>query len=215
MLFFTMPVKVDENPTRQNIITLLKINGGMTIEDLSKKISITPMGIRQHLLSLEKKGLVSYTAKKHGIGRPGFVYVLTEAADDLFPKTYDKFALDILKEVKRNDGQEKINKIFAWQRDKLLKQKRGALSGLSGLDEIMHGLKNLLVSEGFLADLEKVGDTYILKTYNCPIKKVATEFNEICLEELQLLRELLHRNVSMDQCIGQGSPSCTFSVPNA
>lgn len=215
MLFFTMPVKVDENPTRQNIITLLKIHGGMTIEDLSKKISITPMGIRQHLLSLEKKGLVSYTAKKHGIGRPGFVYVLTEAADDLFPKTYDKFALDILKEIKRNDGQEKINNIFAWQRDKLLKQKRGALSGLSGLDEIMHGLKNLLVSEGFLADLEKVGDTYILKTYNCPIKKVATEFNEICLEELQLLRELLHRNVSMDQCIGQGSPSCTFSVPNA
>ena len=215
MLNFTMIIKVDENPTRQNIITLLKKNGGMTIEELSKKISITPMGIRQHLLSLEKKGLVSYTAKKHGIGRPGFVYVLTEAADDLFPKSYDKLALDILKEVKKNDGQEKINKIFAWQRDKLLKQKRGALSGLSGLDEIMHGLKNLLVSEGFLADLEKVGDTYILKTYNCPIKKVATEFNEVCLEELQLLRDLLQRNVSMDQCIGQGSPSCTFSVPNA
>jgi len=115
-----MPIKVDENPTRQNIITLLKKNGGMTIEDLSKNISITPMGIRQHLLSLEKKGLVGYTAKKHGIGRPGFVYMLTESADELFPKTYDRFTLDILKEVKRNDGQEKINKIFGWERDKVL-----------------------------------------------------------------------------------------------
>ena len=215
MLFFTMPIKVDDNPTRQKIITLLKKNGGMTIEELSKKISISPMGIRQHLLSLEKKGLVSYTAKKHGIGRPGFVYMLTESADDLFPKTYDRFLLDILKEVKKYDGQEKINRIFGWQRDKVLRHKKEALSGLSGFDEIMQGLKNLLVSEGCLADLEKEGDRYILKTYNCPIRKVATEFNEVCLEELQLFRELLHRNVSMVQCMGQGSSSCIFSIPSA
>ncbi|MBI5632902.1 MAG: winged helix-turn-helix transcriptional regulator [Nitrospirae bacterium] len=207
--------KVDENPTRQNIITLLKKNGGMTIEDLSKKISITPMGIRQHLLSLEKKGLVSYIAKKHGIGRPGFVYMLTESADDLFPKTYDRLALDILKQVKKNDGQDKINKIFGWRRDTVLRQKKEALSGLTGMDEIMHGLKNLLVSEGYFAELEKEGDSYILKSYNCPIRKVASEFNEVCMDELQLFRELLHRNVSMEQCIGQGSPSCVFSVPSA
>ena len=215
MLIFTMLIKVDENPTRQNIITLLKKNGGMTIEDLSKKISITPMGIRQHLLSLEKKGLVSYTAKKHGIGRPGFVYMLTESADDLFPKTYDRFALDILKEVKKNDGQEKINKIFGWQQDKVLRQKKEALSGLSGIDEMMQGLKNLLVSEGYLAELEKEGDNYILKTYNCPIRKVAAEFNEVCLEELHLFRVLLHRNVSIEQCMAQGSPSCIFSIPSS
>ncbi|MDP2156793.1 MAG: winged helix-turn-helix transcriptional regulator [Nitrospirota bacterium] len=210
-----MLVKVDENPTRQNIITLLKKNGGMTIEDLSKKISITPMGIRQHLLSLEKKGLVSYTAKKHGIGRPGFVYMLTESADDLFPKTYDRFALDILREVKKNDGQEKINKILSGQRDKVLGRKKEALSGLSGLDEIVQGLKNLLVSEGSLAELDKEGDNYILTTFNCPIRKVAAEFNEVCHEELQLFRELLHRNVTMVQCMGQGSPSCIFSIPSS
>jgi predicted ArsR family transcriptional regulator len=215
MLFFHMLTKVDENPTRQNIITLLKKNGGMTIEDLSKKVSITPMGIRQHLLSLEKKGLVNYTAKKHGIGRPGFVYMLTESADDLFPKAYDRFAIDILKEVKKHEGQEKISKIFSSHRDKILKQRKEALSGLSGLDEIMQGLRSLLVSEGCLADLEKEGDRYILKTYNCPIRKVATAFNEVCMEELQLLRELLQRNVIMEQCMGQGSPSCIFSIPNA
>ncbi|MBI5075671.1 MAG: winged helix-turn-helix transcriptional regulator [Nitrospirae bacterium] len=210
-----MLVKVDENPTRQNIITLLKKNGGMTIEELSKKISITPMGIRQHLLSLEKKGLVSYTAKKHGIGRPGFVYTLTESADELFPKTYDRLALDILKQVKKNEGQEKINKIFVWRRDKVLRQKKEALSGLTGIDELMHGLKDLLISEGYVADLEKEADRYILKSYNCPIRKVAAEFNEACLEELQLFRELLNRNVSMEQCMGQGGPSCVFSIPSA
>lgn len=208
-----MLVKIDENPTRQNIMTLLKKHGGMTIEELSKKISITPMGIRQHLLSLEKKGLVSYTARKHGIGRPGFVYMLTESADELFPKTYDTFALDILKEVKKNDGQEKINKIFGWRRNKVLGQKKEALSGLSGFPEILQGLRNLLVSEGCLAELDKEEDAYILRTYNCPIRKVATEFNEACHEELHLFRELLNRNVTMVQCMGQGSPACVFSIP--
>ena len=196
-------------------MTLLKKNGGMTIEDLSKKISITPMGIRQHLLSLEKKGLVSYTAKKHGIGRPGFVYTLTESADELFPKAYDRLALDILKQIKKNEGPEKINKILGWRRDKVLQQKKEALSGLTGIDELVHGLKNLLVSEGYVADLVKEGDNYILKSYNCPIRKVASEFNEVCIEELQLFRELLNRNVSMEQCMGQGSPSCIFSIPGA
>lgn len=212
---YTRHARVDDNPSRQNIISLLKRNGGMTIEELSRTISITPMGIRQHLLSLEKKGLVSYIAKKHGIGRPGFVYMLTESADDLFPKSYDSFALDILKEVKKHDGPEKLNKIFSGWREKVIRQKREALSGLSGLDEVLRGLRDILVSEGCLADLEKKGDNYILKTYNCPIKRIVTEFNGICEEELQIFRELLNSDVSMEQCIGRGNPSCTFSIPSA
>ena len=203
----------DENPTRQSIITLLKKSGGMSIEELSRNISITPMGIRQHLLSLEKKGMVTYAARKHGIGRPGFIYRLTDEADRLFPKSYDRLALDVLRDVKRYEGQEKISKIFNWRKDRMFKQKQEALAGLTGIDEAVHGLKNLLEAEGHLIDLSKENDTYRLKTYNCPISKVAHEFNEACMQELQMYRELLNRNVTMEQCIGQGSQSCIFSIP--
>jgi predicted ArsR family transcriptional regulator len=187
----------------------------MSIDELSKKISITPMGIRQHLLSLEKKGVVTYIAKKHGIGRPGFVYMLTDAADDLFPKIYDRLALDILRDVKKYDGPEKVNKIFAWRKDRMLKQKKEALAGLSGTDEILHGLKNLLESEGHLVELDKDRDSYRLKTFNCPISKVAHEFNEVCFQELQMYRELLNRNVTLEECMGQGNRACVISIPNA
>ena len=205
----------DENPTRQNIITLLKKSGGMSIEELSKKISITPMGIRQHLLSLEKKGIVTYIAKKHGIGRPGFVYMLTDTSDTLFPKSYDQLALDVLHDVKKYEGQEKVNKIFSWRKDRMLKQKKEALAGMTGIEETLHGLKGLLESEGNLIELSKEDDTYRLKTYNCPISKVANEFNEACMQELQMYRELLNRNVTMEQCMGQGSESCIFLIPSA
>jgi predicted ArsR family transcriptional regulator len=205
----------DENPTRQHIITLLKKSDGMSIEELSKQISITPMGIRQHLLSLEKKGIVSYVAKKHGIGRPGFVYRLTEAADELFTKSYEYLALDLLRDVKKFEGQEKVGKMFGWRRDRVSKHLKDALAGHTGLEETLHALKNLLDSEGRMAELSKEDDTYLLKTFNCPISKVANEFNEACMQELQMYRELLDRNVTMEQCMGQGSQSCVFSIPGA
>ena len=205
----------DENPTRQNIITLLKKSGGMSIEELSRNISITPMGIRQHLLSLEKKGMVTYAARKHGIGRPGFIYRLTDAADELFPKSYDRLALDVLRDVKKYEGPEKVSKIFSWRRDRIFKQKKEALDGLTGIEEVLHGLKNLLESEGHLVELDREDDAYRLKTYNCPISKVANEFNDACMQELQMYRELLNRNVTMEQSMGQGSQSCIFSIPTA
>jgi predicted ArsR family transcriptional regulator len=50
-----MNMLLDENSKRNSIIQLLKKSSGLSIEELSKSINITPMGIRQHLLSLEKK----------------------------------------------------------------------------------------------------------------------------------------------------------------
>jgi predicted ArsR family transcriptional regulator len=82
-----MSLFFDDNPSRKGIILLLKKNGGMSIDELSRDIKITPMGIRQHLNALEKKGIVTYVANRHGIGRPGFIYKLTELAEELFPKS--------------------------------------------------------------------------------------------------------------------------------
>ena len=87
---------LNENPTREKIILLLKKRGAMAIDELSRELSITSMGIRQHLLSLERRGLIEYMTKRQGIGRPAFLYKLTAKADDLFPKEYDKFILNPL-----------------------------------------------------------------------------------------------------------------------
>ena len=65
---------LNDNPTREKILLLLKKNGPQSIENLSQELRITSMGIRQHLLSLERKGLIDYVAKRQGIGRPAFLY---------------------------------------------------------------------------------------------------------------------------------------------
>ena len=210
-----MNILLDENSTRKNIIVLLKKHSCMSIEELSRVIDITPMGIRQHLLALEKKRLVTYVSKKRGIGRPGFVYMLTEAANELFPKSYDKFALGLLRDIKKHDGHEKIDKIFGWRRDRLFKLKKEALSGMDSLDDTLQGFKQILEAEGHFVELSKNNGHYHLKQYHCPINKVAAEFKDACAHELQLYRDLIGKNVTREQSLSEGAPACLYVIPKA
>ena len=209
-----MNIIFDDNSTRNSIIQLLKKSNGLSIEELSKIINITPMGVRQHLLSLEKKGVVTYISKKHGIGRPGFVYMLTKSADALFPKSYDKFAIEILNNIKDHEGPKKLDTIFRTNKDKQLNTLKNALAGMETFDDTVNGLKNMLESEGHFVELTKSNGDYHLKQYNCPINKIAAEFKEICTYELQLYRELLGEQVTREQNIAEGSPACFYKIPS-
>jgi len=208
-----MNMFIDENSTRKNIMLLLKKNGGMSIEELSKIIEITPMGIRQHLLALEKKGFVTYQVKKRGIGRPGFVYMLTEAANELFPKAYDSFALGILRDISKHEGKDKIGKIFDWRRDRLLRFTQDALSSKETMTGRLQGLKEILEENGGLVEITRNNGSYYLKQYHCPIKKVSDEFADACSSELQLYRELFGGNVTREQTITEGAGACIYKIP--
>lgn len=210
-----MTVFFDRNPTREQIIFNLKKSDGMSIDDLSKIINITPMGIRQHLLALEKKGIVTYTSKKHGIGRPGYVYRLTESADALFPKSYDNFALGILKDIEKQEGKEKVDKIFEWRRDRIFDSLKEALADKTSIDERVLGLQDILKSEGYNLELSRQNDSYYLTNYNCPINNIALEYPSACKNELALFRSLISDSVQRTQCLSEGDRSCLFVIPTA
>jgi predicted ArsR family transcriptional regulator len=208
-----MNICIDENSTRKNIILLLKKSGGMSIDELSKVIDITPMGIRQHLLALEKKGVITYVTKRRGIGRPGFRYLLTEAADVFFPHSYDEFSLNLLRDIKKYDGPEKIDKIFSWRRERILRKNKETLNGKESLEDILSALRQNLESEGHLVDLSRNNGHYHLTQYHCPISRISSEFKEACKHELQLYRDLIGKNVVREQALSEGALSCLYLIP--
>lgn len=203
----------DENITKNSIIILLKKSGGMTIEELSKLVEITPMGIRQHLISLEKKGVVTYTAKRQGIGRPGFIYKLTEVADTLFPKSYDNFAVETLKDIEKNEGRSKIDEIFGWRSKRTLRTRKEVLREKKSIAELVNGLKEILQSEGYLVELEIIDGSYHLKLYNCPINKIAFEYDEACKHEIQMFKDLLGCDMQRLKSITDGGQACIYVIP--
>jgi predicted ArsR family transcriptional regulator len=203
---------LNENPTREKIILLLKKRGPMAIDNLSSELSITSMGIRQHLLSLERRGLIEYLTKRQGIGRPAFLYKLTEKADELFPKEYDKFILNLFRDIEKNDGRDKIDEIFKWRKNRIIKDVRETLSNKKTLQDRMFGLKDILEAEGYFAELTDTNNHFTLKLYNCPIFKLASEFKEVCLHDLQMFREIIGKELSREECIIDGNNSCTYTI---
>jgi len=213
LIFWKMVTFVSENATREKIIFLLKKKGPLSIDDLSRLMGITPMGIRQHLISLERKGFVDYIARRYGVGRPAFLYKLTGKADDLFPKAYHTFILNTLKELEKKDGRDKVEEIFRWRKERMLRDKAEAISEKKNLQDKVYALKDMLESDGYLVDLDMDDKNFILKEFNCPIAKVASEFREACKYELQTFRELLRKDVTRQECMAEGSPSCTYVIP--
>ena len=212
VLFF--PMRLEEGQTKDRIILLLKRTGGMTAEDLSRQIGITPMGVRQHLLSLERKGMVEYEARKHGIGRPVFIYKLTLKADEIFPKGYDQFALEVLKDIESIDGRHKVDELFRIRKERLLKDRTSLMDHGLDIHEKVKTLSRVLQQEGYFVELKENGkDSYLLSQFNCPLSKVATSYPEACKYELELYNELFGTNVTRTFCMAQGDPSCTFMIP--
>lgn len=207
-------MRLEEGQTKDRIIVLLKRTGGMTAEDLSKQIGITPMGVRQHLLSLERKGMVGYEARKHGIGRPVFIYKLTEKADEVFPKNYDRFALEVLKDIESLDGRPKIDELFRMRKERLLKERAALIDPALDMNERIRAISKLLQNQGYFVDLkDNSKDSFTLSQFNCPLSRVAMQYPEACKYEVELYNELFGRAVSRVSCMAQGDASCTFNIP--
>jgi predicted ArsR family transcriptional regulator len=204
---------INENPTREKIIFLLKKNGPLSIEDLSKELHITSMGIRQHLLSLERKGYINYVTKRQGIGRPAFLYRLTEKAQNLFPTVYDEFILDTFRDIESNEGKQKIEELFQWRKNRFLKDLRESSLEKKTLPDTLFAITNHLDRKGYLSELQDTNNHYSLKVFNCPIYRLASEYREACQFDLQMFKELIGKEVSREECIVDGDTSCIYTIP--
>jgi predicted ArsR family transcriptional regulator len=205
----------EDNPTRKQIIMLLKKNSQMPVAEISKHMGITPMAVRQHLISLEKRGIISYKPKKYGIGRPVFLYSLTDRAMDIFPKSYGVFIKDMLGILEEVDGRNKVDRLFQMRKDRIFQAKGRMLEGIEGIAGKVKTLAALLNEDGYMVELEEDKNFYRLKQFNCLISSVAGQYPEACKYELQLYRDFLGKSVDRVQCQADGEPACVYDIPKS
>src|SRR6185369_17583318 len=115
--------------SQQEILRLLRRQGELTVEELSRQMGISSVGVRQHLEILEADGLLTTRTERRPIGRPRRLYRLSEAADDLFPKNYSLLAEMILEHLQDSGGPAMVAEVFDSRRRRL---ERDALPMLAG-----------------------------------------------------------------------------------
>src|SRR3990172_4062393 len=85
--------------TKQQLLSLLKRAGSVTVEEAAGPLSVASMTARQHLVGLERDGLVGTERVRRGPGRPHYLFSLTPKGEETFPRRYDILAQILLDEV--------------------------------------------------------------------------------------------------------------------
>lgn len=196
-------------PTRRKILLALKKSGGLTAGELSELLGMTAMGIRRHLTTLERDGLVMFDSQQRGFGRPSYLFELTPQAENLFPKTYHILTNELLGYL----DEEELARIFERRTQRRIRIGRARLSGLEP-DEKVVELARLLDEEGYLAEAEQTGPrSHRIHLFNCALHEIAFRFRQNCSSELDLIRALLpEADVQREQYIMNGDASCSYLI---
>jgi DeoR family suf operon transcriptional repressor len=176
--------------TRRTILDHLKRHGDARAESIAGAATITVSGARQHLVALERDGLIAHREAREGPGRPKHLYSLTPAGDALFPRTYAELANELLHYVE-NEDPAMLARIFDKRGQRRLAQARARMAGLP-FNEQVRVVAEILDEDGYLADFERRDDgTYVITEHNCAVLSVARRYNHACSSELAFLQAAL------------------------
>src|ERR1700716_3986285 len=96
---------------QQQLLTLLlQKKVGLTVENLSRSLGITDNAVRQHLVALERDGMVARGETQSTGGRPEQLYGLTAAGNELFPRHYSWFAELLINSLQEEQGSDALRK---------------------------------------------------------------------------------------------------------
>jgi len=198
--------------TRRRILIALKERGGMTADELAEKLNITSVAVRRHLANLERDRLVDHVEIQHGVGRPSYIYRLTETAASLFPSNYEQLAGYVLGAIEGLFGREAVDRIFEQRRQEQARSYRPLVNGPT-LPDRLKQLIHLREAEGYLVTWEARPDgTYELRQYHCPILRVAEGCQAACVNELVLFVDLLDAEVTRQSHQAAGDATCSYQI---
>ena len=177
------------SPTQRNVLETLKRRGEATADELADCLEISPSAVRQHLGSLRSAGLVASRQERGHAGRPADRYHATALTERLFTTSASDLAVELLDHLDEEDP-DLIDRIFERRRRKLVEAARTELDGLP-LDERVEALASRLDAQGYLADVDDIGDgRFRINLHSCAVWTVANRYTQACGAELGFIQDL-------------------------
>ena len=200
--------------THNKIIELLKTQGPLTAKVLASELSLTTMGVRQHMLALEESGEVIFKDEKAVRGRPTRYWSLTTKTNSHFADRHDELTVQIIDSVIAVFGDDGLDKLISNREAVSMRNYRLALADKYGVEEKLATLAKLRSDEGYMATVTQEDDVFWLLENHCPICAAATKCINFCRSELHLFQSLLEdvALVTRTEHIVEGSRRCAYKV---
>ncbi len=180
------------------------------MSELTTALGLTRAAVTSHLEALRADGFVLRGELRPGARRPSTVYVLTPAADDLFPKTYSDFAALILEEVAQ-EGTESLRRLLHRVGDRWIARDLPRLEGLTG-HERLDRVKEIMAERGFMPVLEHTNAGYVFREHNCPLMRLVAAHPEVCDMVHRWLEILIGTPIRRTQCLRNGDLFSAYVV---
>lgn len=199
--------------TRHLILEILKTRGHATVDGLADALQLTPMTVRHHLGILEERGLVIAEVERGRVGRPHYVYRLTPAADELFPRAYHLLAERVLTKIKEQYGVDEARAILQAVALDLAAAHADEVADKS-LAERLVRVEDIMAAEGFRVRLAD-GQQAAVEVCNCAYRHVAAQHPEVCELDHALMEGLIGQPLARVKHAPAGDDCCRFVVAEA
>lgn len=193
--------------TRGQIVMLLR-RASRTVDELARALNLTDNGVRSHLATLERDGLVRQQGVRRGGGKPSYTYALTPDADQLFPKAYDAVLNHLLDVLGERLPREVVEQVLREAGHRLA---AGRAAPPGDLRSRVEWGAALLRDLGGLPEVEEDGETFRIRGYSCPLGAVVSRHPDACQLAEALLSEVIGAAVR-ERCDRGHPPRCCFEV---
>ena len=203
-----------EKRSRRALIDLLKQEGPQDAGALARRLGISAMAVRQHLYDLEAEGLVTHEAEARPVGRPAKLWALTPAADRFFPDGHAEFTVGLINSMKQAFGSAGLDKILQLRAREQISAYKKRLDKQPSLPKKLKALAEIRTEEGYMAEVTKANDGYLLIENHCPVCSAASACTNLCKLELEVFQKSLGRehDVKRIDHILAGARRCAYLV---
>lgn len=200
--------------TSERIIQLLKTQGPLTAKVLASELSLTTMGVRQHMQGLEDDGDVIFEDKKAARGRPTRYWSLTSQSNSHFSDRHEELSIQLIDSVVTVFGDTGLDKLISHREAASLALYQASLNDKTSLEAKLNTLAELRSREGYMATIVEDGSVFWLMENHCPICAAASKCLNFCRSELNLFQTILCKEatVSREEHIIEGARRCAYKV---
>jgi predicted ArsR family transcriptional regulator len=196
--------------SRGRIVTLLR-TGGLTADDIARKLGLTRSAVRVQITAMERDGVVRKVGKRPGTTRPSHVFELTPEVEQLLSKAYiplltqlvgvfaEALPTDQVEVLLRTTGKRLAHELSRGKR----------LSG--GLRTRVATVSEMMNEElGAMTRVEGDGEI-VIRGAGCPLAALTGKHRGVCLAMESLVTEIIGVPVR-ECCDRENKPRCCFEI---
>lgn len=200
---FSQALRDIARPSQTEILEALKKSEGLPISDLARELGMSYMGVKQHCMTLEKKGYLEVwrvPRSESGVGRPEKLYRLTPKAAPFFPQAGIELTLAFMEVVREQFGDTAPEKLLFRYFHKRTEQWRRKVAVGKSLVERCTRYVHLWEKEGASARVHHEGGEGLrIEEFHNPLTSIYEQYPSARRFELQMMEQLLATKVTTQE----------------